>query len=57
MNKVIYAVLELLDGQEIDVPFAADTAALLRRDVEKALQKLDVPLRDVYEIEIVRPFE
>jgi hypothetical protein len=57
MNKVIYAVLELLDGQEIDVTFAADTAALLKRDVEKALQKLNVPLHDVYEIEMVRPFE
>lgn len=51
------AVLVLFDEREIDVVLAPDTAALLRRDVEQALANEGAPLEEVYEIEIVRPFE
>jgi hypothetical protein len=53
----LYAVLVLFDEREIDVVLAPDTAALLKRDVEQALAKEGVPLEEVYEIEMVRPFE
>ncbi len=56
-DNVLYAVLELMDEREVDVLLAADTVALLTRDVKKVLDKLGVSLAEVYEIEFVRPFE
>jgi len=56
-EKVLYAVIELMDEQELDVTLAPDTAALITRDVQKALDELGVSLAEVYEIEIVRPFD
>ncbi len=56
-DKVLYAVIELMDEQELDVTLAPDTVALITRDVHKALDELGVSLAEVYEIEIVRPFE
>lgn len=56
-ERIMYAVLALFDEREIDVVLAPDTVALLTRDVKQALVQEDVTLPEVYEIEIVRPFE
>ncbi len=56
-DKVLYAVIELMDEQELDVTLALDTVALITRDVQKALDELGISLAEVYEIEIVRPFD
>lgn len=56
-DKVLYAVIELMDEQELDVTLAPDTVALITRDVHKALDELGISLAEVYEIEIVRPFD
>ncbi len=56
-DKVLHVVLELMEGQEVDVTLAPDTVALITRDVQKALDEMDVSLAEVYEIEMVRPFE
>ncbi|MBK8989779.1 MAG: hypothetical protein IPM39_27585 [Chloroflexi bacterium] len=56
-DKVLHVVLELMEGQEVDVTLAPDTVALITRDVQKALDEIDVSLAEVYEIEMVRPFE
>lgn len=56
-KKSMYAVLELFDGREVDVTLAPDTVALLTRDIENVLVESNVPLPEVYEIEITRPFE
>lgn len=56
-EESLYAILVLFDEREIDLVLAPDTAALLKRDVEQALAKEGIPLAEVYEIEMVRPFE
>jgi hypothetical protein len=56
-ERVMYAVMELFDEREIDLVLAPDTVALLTRDVKKALAQAGVTPEEVYEIEIVRPFE
>ena len=56
-EKGMYAVLELFDEREIDVAFAPDTIELLTRDIRRVLEQSNIPLQEVYEIEIVRPFE
>lgn len=56
-EKAMYAVLELFDEREIDVALAPDTIELLTRDVRRVLKQSNIPLQEVYEIEIVRPFE
>jgi hypothetical protein len=56
-EKKMYAILELFDGKEVDVALAPDTVALLTRDIESVLAQSNVPLQEVYEIEITRPFE
>ena len=57
IKKKMYAVLELFDGKEVDVALAPDTVTLLTRDIESVLAQSNVPLEEVYEIEITRPFE
>jgi hypothetical protein len=56
-ERVLYAVMELFDEREIDLVLAPDTVALLTRDVKQALAQAGVTPQEVYEIEIVRPFE
>jgi hypothetical protein len=56
-ERVMYAVMELFDEREIDLVLAPDTVALLTRDVKQALAQAGVTPQEVYEIEIVRPFE
>lgn len=56
-EKGMYAVLELFDEREIDVALAPDTIELLTRDIRRALEQSNIPLQEVYEIEIVRPFD
>jgi hypothetical protein len=56
-GQVMYAIFELLNWDEIDVTFASDTVALITRDARRALEEAGVSLEDVYQIEVVRPFE
>ena len=56
-EKIMCAVIELFDEEEIDVFLAPDTIELLTRDVQRVLEQLNISLQEVYEIEIVRPFE
>ena len=56
-GQVMYAIFELLNWDEIDVTFALDTVALITRDARRALEEAGVSLEDVYQIEVVRPFE
>lgn len=55
-QRVIHAVFELFNDDEIDVTFAPDTVALITRDAKRVLEEVGVELEDVYEIEMVRPF-
>lgn len=55
--QVMHAVFELFDEREIDVTFAPDTVALITRDARQALNDAGVSLEEVYQIEVVRPFE
>ena len=56
-EKIMCAVIELFDEEEIDVFLAPDTIELLTRDIQRVLEQLNIPLQEIYEIEIVRPFE
>lgn len=56
-EKGMYAVLELFDEREIDVVFAPDTVTLLKRDIQQVLDEVGISLAEIYEIEVVRPFE
>lgn len=56
-EKGMYAVFELFDEREIDVVLAPDTIELLTRNIRRVLEQSNVPLQEVYEIEIVRPFD
>jgi hypothetical protein len=56
-GQVMYAIFELLNWDEIDVTFALDTVALITRDARRALEEAGVSLEDVYQIEVVRPFD
>jgi hypothetical protein len=51
------ATFELLNWDEIEVIFAPDTVALITRDAQRAMGEKGIALEEVYEIEIVRPFE
>lgn len=56
-DRVMLAVFELLNWDEIEVIFAPDTIALITRDAQRVLGEKGVPLEEVYQIEIVRPFD